>query len=201
MKAVTGNFLYDAVLPRIEQICWPIAGLGLVYRYCLLRGNDTMLMVALGTLATVYFLRAFEPSDELAETGPPLNFNYEPVVTTPNLLQQFQGISSGGPLMGILFKLLFWEGATMSLLLSVPIVVTVVAWRLANGSLTRPAIVIAGLRISAWAYPTEIMVRQFYRDDPDLVEKTLYQVQHPNDRAATAEVHRLLQKRRKRHLK
>ena len=49
----------------------------------------------------------------------------------------------------------------------------------------------------AWAVPTETMVRQFYRDDSVLVEKMIYQHQHPGDKAATAEVLRLLHARHK----
>lgn len=193
MAAATGNFLYDEVLPRVERLHWLVAGIGLVFRYLLLRGGSTLLMVGLGGLSTVYFLWAFAPETE--ESGPDLLVNYAPVSESPNSLRIFQYIASALTLVGILFKLLFWEDQAALLSIGVSVLLVTISLRWATGRLAQSSIVIiitGAFGLLTWLVPTEILVRQFYRDDPVLVEKTLFQHRHPDDKAATAEVLRLL---------
>lgn len=196
MAEATGNFLYDEVLPRVERLCWLVAGIGLIFRCCLLRGNSTLLMVGLGGLAIVYFLRAFAPETE--ETGPELFVSYTPVTESSNLLRILLYIASAITLIGILFKLLFWKEQAALLPLGVATLLVTGSLRWAAGQLARPLLIISALGLLTWLVPTETLVRQFYRDEPALVEKMIFQHQHPDDKAATAEVQRLLQARRNR---
>ena len=190
MAAATGIFLYDEVLPRVERLHWLVASIGLVFRYLLLRGSSTLLMVGLGGLATVYLLRAFAPETE--ESGPDLLVSYAPVSESPNSLHIFQYIASALTIVGILFKLLFWEYQAALLSIGVSVLLVTISLRWATGRLAHSSIVIGALGLFTWLVPTETLVRQFYRDDPALVEKMLFQHRHPNDKAAMAEVLRLL---------
>jgi type IV secretory pathway TrbD component len=84
------------------------------------------------------------------------------------------------------------------LLMGVPILLVTTSLKWAAGQVARPILIIAALGLFIWAVPTEPLVRTFYRDDPALVEKMIYQQQHPGDKAAAAEVQRLLQARHNR---
>ena len=197
MADVTGNFLYDNVLPRVERIGWPVTAIGLLMKYCLVsKGEDQLLMVGLSTVAIVYFLRAFAPETE--ELGPELYIDYTPTAEQVTLLRKFQYIASALTLVGILFKLLFWEGQAELLSVGVIILIVTTSLKWAAGRLTRPLLLIAALGLVTWVVPTATLVRQFYRDDPALVEKMIFQHQHPRDKAARAEIARLLAARRNR---
>lgn len=194
---VKRNFLYDEVLPRVAGISWLVAGLGILFRYFLLRGSTILLMVGLGNLAVVYFLRAFQPVVD--DYTPTSSLDYQPVSESPGLLPKFQYIASSLTLIGILFKLLFWSGSAVLLSVGVTTVVLTLSLESAAGRLVvGPILLIAGLGMATWAIPTETFVQTFYRDDPALVEKMLFQQHHPNDKAATAEVSRLLHARHNR---
>jgi hypothetical protein len=77
-------------------------------------------MVGLGTLAVVYYLNSFAPI--APNTVDDFSTGYEPVpASQANFLldavgPKIQGIATAVSLIGILFKLLFWTGATNMLL-------------------------------------------------------------------------------------
>ena len=54
-------FLYDILLPKLEAIALAIAVAGLALKLNLINTGNTLLIVGLTTLSTVYFLRAFAP--------------------------------------------------------------------------------------------------------------------------------------------
>jgi hypothetical protein len=201
MEPVRRNFLYEDVLPRVALIGWPLAVLGLIFRFMLLRGGSVLLMVGIGTLAYVYFLRAFEPA-KLDFDQP--DFDYEPVATSDSnfmlneVAPKMQGIAIAVTLIGTLFKLLFWKGA-MSILLAGTVSLTIVlAIQLYADKMLREALLFAALGAIMLSIPTDDLVREIYRDDQALVEKMLYQQHHPHDRTAAQEVSRLLQLRGRR---
>lgn len=171
MADATGNFLYDNVLPRVERISWLVEGVGLLLRYFLVSKGDLPLMVSLSTLAALYFLQAFSP--EIEESGPDLYISYTPVVERVTLLRKSQYIASALTLLGVLFKLLFWQGQAELLLIGVPILLVTTSLKWAAGQVARPILIIAALGLFIWAVPTEPLMRIFYRDDPALVEGDL----------------------------
>jgi len=194
------NFLYDLVLPKVEWIGWPLAVLGLGLHWAGLSGGPIVLLISLSTLALLFFLRAYEPiasGDILA-----INTSYVPVVQPSDvdfflvaIAPKVQNIAGAVTLIGILFKLLFWKGSAALLLVGVSALVPVAVWQLATKRLRWRVAVVTALGLATWLVPTETLVRQFYRDDPALVAKMLYQAQHPHDRAAAQEVRRLMQAR------
>lgn len=194
----TENFLFDAIIPRVERIGWLLALVGLVAKYYLFATADTLLIVGVGTLATAYFLQAYAPhsaalaSPEMAEAG---FFSEQQAISPPFLsivATKVIGIGSAPTLLGILFKLLFWKGATSMLLVGVFSLFIALALLANGGQFSRKGFIILTLGVGAIITPTEILVRQFYRDDPALVEKMIFQHQHPHDKAAQAEITRLL---------
>ncbi|MDO7883925.1 hypothetical protein [Hymenobacter cheonanensis] len=196
MAEVRKNFLYNEVLPRTERLHWLVAATGLGFRYSLLRSGSILLMVGLSGLSVIYFLRAFEPVIE--DVGPEFSTAYSPVTESPELLRQFQYIASALTLLGILFKLLLWQGQAELLLVSVSTLLITISLKWATSQQACSILLIGSLGLLIWLVPTETLVRTFYRDDPALVEKMLFQHQHPGDKAATAEVLRLLNARRNR---
>lgn len=198
MEPARGNFLYDDVLPRVMQISWPLAMLGVIFRFMLLQGGSMLLMVGIGTLAVVYYLRAFAPS---AFTNEDFYTSYEPVPNSPaNFLlhavaPKVQGIATAVCLIGILFKLLVWTGATMLLVIGVLCLAIVLAIHVFNSLLSNELLLFLAIGSTMLLIPTDDIIRRFYRDDPYLVEKMIFQHHHPHDRAAQTEVLRLLHAR------
>ncbi len=198
------HFLYDTVLPPIEWLSWPLAGLGLVLRYVQAPGGSILLLIGLANLSIVYYLRAFAPV-AAAEPSPGFAYDYESVSTSSAgifldfVLIKVAGITSAVALIGILFKLLFWNGSAVMLLVGTLTLVGVVAIQLARNSLSRRTILIAGLVSTVWAVPTGTLVHQFYRNDPVLASKMLYHLNHPKDQAAAKEVRQLQRVEHNRH--
>ncbi len=196
-----GNFLYDAVLPKAELIFWLVLGLGLLLRgIFLVQGGDTLLLTGLEGLAIVYFLKAFEPSyTDIADESIFNTLSASPPSESfiSQLIRYILAFGNGLTFSGIAFKLLFWKGAAFMLPAGTGMLLLTIAWQSSVGSLTRQTVLTASLGLIAWAIPTETLVRQFYRNDSILVEKMIYQHQHPNDKAATAEVLRRLHARHK----
>jgi len=205
MADATGNFLYDDVLPRVERIGWLLAITGLASKYYFFAKADILLIVGIGTLAVVYFLQAYAPNPAaLATSNQEANnsFPKQEITTPPPFLgfvaTKVLGIGSAPTLLGILFKLLFWKGATAMLLAGISSLLIALALLASTGQLSRKGFLITILGISSLLIPTETLVRQFYRDDPALVEKMIFQHQHPRDKAVRAEITRLLAARRSR---
>jgi len=202
MASVRKNLLYDTVLPRVELASWPLAMIGLSLKYLLVEASNSMLVVGLGNLACIYYLQTFAPN--VKETDDAFISQYTPVnvSTQQNFIQftltKIAGIASAVTLIGILFKLLFWKGSATMLLVGILSLLLVLAGQLTARYLSRRVVLIIGLGIFAWVVPTETLIQTFYRDDSALVEEMIFQHHHPNDKAASTEVLRLLHARRNR---
>jgi hypothetical protein len=200
------NFLYDIVLPRVEQVSLLVAVLGLALKYLLLPAGNMLLMVGIGTLAVVYSLQVYSPNSNTFTTAPieePGNsVEYTGAVEQPPFLavvaDKVVGIGAAVTLIGLLFSLLFWKGGHNLLLVGSGSLVLALVLLANIGQFSRKGFVIAVLGVGMLLTSTEALVRIFYRDDPALVEKMIYQQQHPDDKAAAAEVQRLLQVRHNR---
>lgn len=196
------NFLFDTVLPIVERISWPLAVLGFGLRYFQLAGGSILLMIGLANLAIVYHLGSFAPVSTTPEAQQP--FAYEPVSTshtepfTTIVLKKIGGIASAVTLIGILFKLLFWNGSASMLLVGTLSLAAVVVMQLTSNKLSRRVVLIACLGAITWAIPTDTFVQQFYRNDPELVEAMRYHLQHPKDRVVAEKVRQLLRTQRSR---
>lgn len=188
------SFLYDIMLPKLELMYCLLCVLAAVLLWSQISAGKILSIIGLGGLAVVYYLKAFEPRKSLDE----VNFSQQyfstdasfSVTTSQSffldtLAPKVMYISGATVLVGILFKLMFWNGSANMLLAGVPILVFfVLAWAL-NQRINRRAIVVAVLGSLLLFMPEETLVRQLHSDDPRLIELMINQLHHPHDRAAS----------------
>lgn len=94
-------------------------------------------------------------------------------------------ISCAVVLIGCLFKLMFWNGSETMLRVGMLLLTFfVLAWAV-NQRVNRRALVVAVVGGLMLSISSENLMRQLYRDDPQLVKIIVYQIHHPHDRAAS----------------
>nr|GFC10056.1 hypothetical protein [Tanacetum cinerariifolium] len=163
---VQKNFLFDALLPRVEWVAWLLAIASVVLAYFSYPRANIFLFLGFSTLATVYFSSSFAPS-ATAKTS-----SNQAIAVT---------------LVGIQFKLLFLPGYNTLLTVGLSIIAVVLAIQGYANNSSRKALIIVALGATVAYIPTDEFVRQFYRHDPILSEKMLYHLHHPKDKAAAEE--------------
>ena len=188
------SFLYDILLPKVEKMHSLVTVLGVVLLWNHIKGGHILSMVGLCGLAVVYYLLPFKPltfQDDInfpqqyfnrTENTLPVSSNQSFFLDT--LAPKVMYISSAVILVGTLFKLMFWSGGETMLRAGVPLLIFfVLAWTL-NQRVNRRALLVAVLGGLMLTVSSETLMRQLYRDDPQLVEAIVYQIHHPHDRAA-----------------
>ncbi|AWM32682.1 GldL-related protein [Hymenobacter nivis] len=181
-------------LDTVEKIAWPAALLGLAAKWALVPAGNYLLLLGLGTLGVVYFLQSYWPA-AFAAGGEPLDSS-APAPFLDDYLRKVTSISAAVMVIGILFKLMNWSNGNTMLVVGVATMALVVVIAAFRRRLNRFAVAIAALGGLALYVPSETLIRQFHRDDPGLVEKLVYQLHHPRDRAAAADVQQYLQQKR-----
>lgn len=189
------SFLYDILLPKLEVLYSSVTVLGGILFWNHWGRGYILCIVGLGGLAVVYFLKAFAPSVLLDEVNFPERYfgNEHNSFSTPvntsffldSLAPKTLYISSAVVLIGILFKLMFWKGSKTMLLVGVPSLMFYITALALHQRIYRRAIMVAiigGLMLSV---SEEKLMRQLYRDDPQLVEAIVNQIHHPYYRAAS----------------
>ena len=188
------HFLYDTLLPKIEIIYGLVIVLAVVLLWNHKKGGNTLCVVGLGGLAVVYYLLAFKPRNSqdainftrhcFDSEKDTLQINTKQSSFLDLLVPKVMYISSAVVLVGVLFKLMFWNGSEVMLLAAVPLLTFfVLAWAL-NQRVDRRAVIVAVLGGLMLSISSETLMRQLYRDDLQLVEAIVYQIHHPHDRAA-----------------
>ena len=173
-----------------EGIAWGETLLGLLLKWNLAIGGNILLLLGLSSLALIYFMRAFLPTaaqPEQAAPAPKADFMGQAV------LPKVAGIASAIVFIGTSFKLLNLPGNLNLLLVGTGTLLIVVMLLALQRQVSRPALVTGALGIFMLLLPDELLIRQFHRDDPVLVEKMIYQLHHPHDPAANAAVRQYLQ--------
>lgn len=184
-----------------EGVAWGETLLGLLLKWNLAIGGNILVLLGLSSLSLIYFMRAFLPAPaQLSAPTDPGHSSPELAASKADFLGQAVlpkviGIASAVVFVGISFKLLNLPG-NLNLLLagtaSLGIVVGLLALR---RQVSRTALVVGALGVMMILLPDELLIRQFHRDDPVLVEKMIYQLHHPHDPAANAAVRQYLQQR------
>ncbi|OGX90535.1 GldL-related protein [Hymenobacter coccineus] len=172
-------------LDLVEKIAWPAALLGLAAKWALVPAGSYLLLLGLGALATVYFLRSYWPATSAAGEAPATAATF-----LDDYLRKVTGISAAVTLVGTLFKLLNWSSGNTMLVVGVATMALVVVLSAFRQYLSWFAVAIAAVGGLALYVPSETLIRQFHRNDPALVEKLVYQLHHPRDRAAADAVQR-----------
>jgi hypothetical protein len=139
--------------------------------------------MGVNTLAVVYFLQAFSPNPTALTTAPleetgdfsePGGADASPVFA--GLLgAKVVGMGAAITLTGILFKLLFWQGATNLLLVGTGSLVLALLLLASVGQFSRKGFTIAVLGVSLLFVSTETLIRARYHGDPALAEKVILQ--------------------------
>lgn len=176
----------EKTLAAVEKIAWLLAILGFAAKWNLLAAGNIMLILGLGALSSVYLLRAYQPAAPVEN----------PSFLLDNLLPKYLGIGGAVVFMGVLFKLMTWNNGTALLLVGTITTTAVVLLTVFNQLFASRALAAAALGGLLLYVPAETLVRQFHHDDPVLVTKMIYQLNHPLDRAAAADVHQYLQQKR-----
>jgi hypothetical protein len=196
---VQKNFLFDALLPRVEWVAWLLAIAGVVLAYFSYPRATIFLFLGFSTLAAVYFLSSFAPSATAKNSSDQVDYkpfsSQEKSFLAQALAPHIQGQAIAVTLVGIQFKLLFLPGYNTLLTVGLSIIAVVLAIQGYVNQLSRKALIIATLGAIVAYIPTDEFVRQFYHHDPVLTEKMLYHLHHPKDKAAAEEVRHLEQAR------
>lgn len=195
---VSNSFLYDVLLPKLEPASWIVAIWGFIASWNQLVGGATFLIIGLANISIAYFLSAYKPSTPATTGGSyfePVSSQQQlantldkPSFLLDSLAPKLVGISGAVVLVGTLFKLLFWNGSANMLMVGTGTIGLVVLLMTLNQRLDRRAVVLAAIGGVMLYFPSETLVRQFHRDDPELVELMVNQLHHPNDRAAARAV-------------
>ncbi|MGY3089442.1 hypothetical protein ACVWYF_002490 [Hymenobacter sp. UYAg731] len=188
------SFLFDVLLPKLEVLYVLVSILGGIMFWNHWGRGETLLLVGLGGLSVVYYLKAFEPQKAIDEINFPLQYsnNFENQFSVnetrsfllDSLAPKVMYISSACILVGVLFKLMFWTGGNTMLIATVPLLVFFVIACALSQRINRRTVLVAligGLMLSV---SSETLMRQLYRDDPQLVEAIVNQIHHPHDRIA-----------------
>ncbi|MDQ2795380.1 MAG: hypothetical protein M3Y12_15440 [Bacteroidota bacterium] len=182
---------WDKQLATAEKLAWPAALLGLAAKWALVPAGSYLLMLGLGPLSAVYFMRSYWQGASAADGETP--------ATTASFLDDYlrkvTGISAAVTLMGTLFKLMNWNSGNTMLVVGVATMALVVVMSAFRQRLSWFAVAIAAVGGLALYVPSETLIRQFHRDDPELVEKLVYQLHHPLDRAAAEAVQQHLRQK------
>lgn len=205
-----GSFLYDLLLPKVEKIGLLVTIVGLLFAWMHIGRFEVLLIVGLQTLAITCFLRAFEPlalepTDELnfpsqyfSDHNLPIESQVPRRLLTDVLAPKVLNIAGACVIVGILFKLEFWKGADLQLLVGeIPLVLFVFLLALQQ-QIDRRALLIAILGGLMLLVSSETLMRQLHSDDPQLVELMVYQLHHPHDRAANEALRTYLHQKRTR---
>lgn len=187
MAHVQHRLLYDRLLPRLEHVSLPLAALGLTLSYFPFPGGNVLLALGVNTLAIVYFLQAFSPNPTALTTAPveeasdffePTEIDAAPVLA--GLIgAKVLGMGAAITLIGMLFKLLFWQGATNLLLVGTGSLVLALLLLASIGQFSRKGFTIVVLGSSLLFVSTETLIRTRYHGDPALAEKVILQQHHP----------------------
>lgn len=203
------SFLYDILLPKIEVISLLMSVVGFVTKWSLIKSGDYMLLIGLGTLSVVYFLRTYAPTvidqeNSLVQLSGKAVTAFAPTSAEPSflvdiLLPKIINLSSAITLIGIQFKLMSWSGSRIMLLVGVGALLTAVVLLALNQRMNLRALVLTLAGGVLFYVSADTLVRQFHRDDPVLVEKMIYRNHHPRDRAADEDVRQYLRQKRAQH--
>ena len=195
--AAKESFLYDSLMPKIYGIGAAVVIVGALFKIEHWKGADLMLIVGLGSLAYVYLLSAFRletilnPFDSsMPDYNAPRSFYIDA------LLPKNAWIGGAVVWVGTLFRLMAWSGANQMLIVGTGVVLIAVVIRALNQRMNRHALLVGVVGIIMLYVPAETWVRQFHNDDPVLVRKMVYQLEHPRDPAARDSVQQYLKQKR-----
>ena len=176
----------------IEKTLIVLAIFGLCFKLMLWKGGDFMLVISLLVLSMLYFPAGYFQSDAATQTGNRAANSSAATI----LLKVLSGIAFSTLVIGMLFKLLFWSGASMMLIAGLLTLVPILVWAVVSSkSFTIPAptavfrrgAIIAALGIGAALISNSTLYRVFHRNDPQLVQKWIRMTENRDNPVYRAE--------------
>ncbi|MET4073877.1 hypothetical protein [Hymenobacter sp. UYCo722] len=204
------SFLFDVLLPKLEVISWILAVIGFVANWFQLRNADYLLIIGLGGLADVYMLKALSPLQIAADDEQYLMANesgehYSQIAPTDvrnsnfdTVRRQIIAFGSGAIFAGVLFRLMAWEYNTNILLFGEACLLVAILSLALKQHYSMRLLLLAALGGLTLYIPAETWIHQFHGNDPILVQKMIYQLDHPRDQAAAQDVREYLKQKRAR---
>ena len=191
------SFLFDVLLPKIEVVAWILSIVGFMAKWNLIGAGNIMLIIGLVSLADVYFISAFKPIKRLDDSDGSSPYQTESTSFLRDTLSpKLANIGGAVVLVGTLFRLMTWSGATIMLIDGTVVVLFVFVLLAFNQRINRLALWVGAIGAFMLYTPAETWVRQFHQDDPVLVQKMIYQLAHPRDSAAREAVSQYLKQKR-----
>ncbi len=175
-------------MKRLEVLAWIATLLGLAAKLSLMAWGNYALILGLVILATLNFLAAYQPPTvkEIQQRSDPPEFFADALA--PKLIK----IAGALVILGILFKLMLWRASRATLTPSTLIEVVVLFTLAVKGRFNIRAALFGALGVLMIFVSPKYLTALFHRDDPVLVEKMNYQIDHPRDTAAATAVRRYL---------
>ncbi|WP_426491653.1 hypothetical protein [Hymenobacter sp. 102] len=184
-----------------EKVFIALAVIGFLLKSALTDGGSPILLIGSGLLATLYFLGGYFQARPVSFSPPEVQHPVHKAV----VLRILSGLPLAVVVVGILFRLMIWPGDTDELTSGLVLGIPLLIWaflssrNLRQGVPTQVFYRLAAVMIVGAATlftPVSSLIRWFHRDDTELADKMIYQVQHPNDPAAAQAVRSHLQTKR-----
>lgn len=180
---------------RTEKTFAVIFLVGLAFKLMHLLGADIIILVSLLTIAILYFPAAFY-------------FFSDKVIKRQNLpLSVVSGLFLSIIPIGILFKVLFWRGAELILLMgsaTAPIILVIVYFLKSKATedlatyyknMFVRTIVLTVLAISFYLLPTTTQLKYHYWDDKELARLKILRYTNPENAEYKRQLYEYIQKR------
>lgn len=189
------------IIYTANSIAWTIAITGFLMKSTLLMGGSFLLIIGLGTAAICCVICAFLPTQVLVtnSAAPFDNYALDAHQNQPDFFVDFVFpkvifLSSAVAAIGILFRMMSWQGNTSFLIVGGTSLVVSSALMMAKGKMRPYAILLSIVCAVLFFISRKDIVQFFHRNDSALVEKMNYQIDHPKDKAAAEAVRQHLTK-------
>jgi hypothetical protein len=188
----------------LEKSLIALTLLGILLKCSLLKGGDFLLFLGLGLLSMLYFVGSyFQARAVLGDI--PLTSTTSALIaiaskpTSYAALRIISGIVLSMVVVGILFKLMFWQGSGPQLVSGLIGSILLIGWAYASSKATgatysipknvlRRTTLVALLGAIVWVTPSTLLFGFFHRNDQTLVQKWTQWHAHPDNPEYLAEL-------------
>jgi hypothetical protein len=179
----------------LEKSLIALTLLGILLKCSLLKGGDFLLFLGLGLLSMLYFVGSYFQARAVLGDIPLTSTTSAIISSKPTsyaALKIISGIVLSTIVVGILFKLMFWQGSDPQLVSGLIGSILLTGWAYAASKATgatysipkkvlRRSTLVVLLGALVWVTPSTLLFSFFHRNDPTLVQKWTQWQAHPND--------------------
>lgn len=179
-------------MKRIEQITAALGVIGILMKLLLISGGDAVLGIALSFVALIYYPLGFFYFNSIPISKIFKKESYKNMTFAKGAAALGGGLIFAMLLIGILYKLLQFPGAEFMLTIGLKagtlfLVVLLISYFMNRESLflkkmLSRAILFVGISGVLFAIPGLVLVKVFYRDNPEFIKAYEKAAMNPNDR-------------------